>query len=185
MNKQSLKAAAFALLGASSLSVAHAQVSPLCANLGPYLEGAMASQPFEALKNGGSVVYPPKPLTTGTCNIVRAETRPELTCKVTSYTLPERLDGDRRAVLEGEHENIRKNTIAHLKTCDALSSWTISPDSEWPGSTYGQSGRETLMTDPETGRQIGGRTVVDRSGSKGRWQYQFTTYMVFLTPAKD
>lgn len=185
MITQTLKAAAIALLGTSSLSVAHAQVSPLCANLGPYLKVAMASPPFEALKNGGSVVYPPKPLTTGTCNIVRAETRPELTCKVTSYTPPERLNGDRRAVLEGEHENIRKNTIAHLKTCEALSGWTIGTDSAWPGGNYDQSGRETLMTDPETGRQIGGRTVVDRSGSKGRWQYQFTSYLVFLSPAKD
>ena len=105
MITQTLKAAAIALLGTSSLSVAHAQVSPLCANLGPYLEGAMASQPFEALKNGGSVVYPPKPMNTGTCRVENEDTRPELTCKVTGYSPPERMDGDRRLYSRGIFKN--------------------------------------------------------------------------------
>lgn len=185
MIKKFLKAAALAALGTSSLSFAHAQVSPLCADLGPYLESAMASEPFEALKNGGTIIYRPKSLGNGYCHIWNEDTRPELTCSVTNYSPSQRLDGDQRAVLEGQHENIRRNTIEHLKTCEALSGWTIGTDGVWSGGNYDQSGKEFLMTDPDTGLAIGGRTIVDRSGSKGRWQYQFTTYLAFLSPAAE
>lgn len=182
MFTQTLKVATIALLGASGLSVAHAQVSPLCADLGPYLESAMASEPFEALKNSGTIIYRPKALGGGYCNIRGTHDRPELTCTVSNYSPAERMDGDRRAVVEGQHENIRKNTIEHLKTCQALSGWTIGTDNVWAGGSYGQGGTEYLMTDPETGLTVGARTIVDRSGSKGRWQYQFSTSLVFVTP---